>query len=101
MNRRGFLSLLAPAAALIVAPELLLPKRTFFLPPAGGWGDHPMTATEVLMRNFLAARDAAYRAAYPPVIVLNPAVFRLVNERYGPFPPGGVHYGENKLIAFA
>lgn len=37
MNRRGFLSLLAPAAALIAVPELLIPKRSFFLPPAGGW----------------------------------------------------------------
>jgi hypothetical protein len=37
MNRRGFLSLLAPAAAALVAPELLVPKRSIFLPPSGGW----------------------------------------------------------------
>jgi hypothetical protein len=38
MNRRKFLSFLGVgAAAAIIAPELLLPKRTFFLPPAKGW----------------------------------------------------------------
>jgi hypothetical protein len=37
MNRRGFLSVLAGAAAAIIVPELLVPKRTFFLPPVGGW----------------------------------------------------------------
>jgi hypothetical protein len=36
MNRRGFL-LTAPA--LLVLPELIVPKRTFFLPPMGGWAD--------------------------------------------------------------
>jgi hypothetical protein len=36
MNRRGFLSAL-PAA--LAAGELLVPKRTFFLPPRGGWFD--------------------------------------------------------------
>lgn len=41
MNRRSFVGLLAATlpAALIV-PELWVPKRTFFLPPAGGWA-HP------------------------------------------------------------
>jgi hypothetical protein len=38
VNRRNFLSLIAAAApAALIAPELILPKRTFFLPPAGGW----------------------------------------------------------------
>lgn len=37
MNRRGFLSLLAPAAAALIVPELLVPKRKIFLPPPGGW----------------------------------------------------------------
>lgn len=42
MNRRDFLTLLVPAvAATAVVPELVsqiwTPKRTFFLPPAGGW----------------------------------------------------------------
>lgn len=37
MNRRGFLTLLAGAAAIAAVPELFVPKRTFFLPPAGGW----------------------------------------------------------------
>lgn len=37
MNRRGFLGLVAAAVPALILPELLLPKRTFFLPPAGGW----------------------------------------------------------------
>lgn len=37
MKRRGFLGVLTGAAAAIAVPELLLPKRTYFLPPAGGW----------------------------------------------------------------
>lgn len=34
ISRRHFLSI---AAAIIVVPELIVPKRTFFLPPKGGW----------------------------------------------------------------
>jgi hypothetical protein len=34
MNRRNFIALLTGALA---APVLLAPKRTFFLPPVGGW----------------------------------------------------------------
>jgi hypothetical protein len=40
MNRRGFFSLIGGAAvAAIALPELelLVPTRTIFLPPAGGW----------------------------------------------------------------
>lgn len=39
MNRRGFLSFLGAAAVapLVSVPELLLPTKTIFLPPAGGW----------------------------------------------------------------
>lgn len=37
MNRRGFLALLGGAGAALLVPELLVPKRTIFLPPAGGW----------------------------------------------------------------
>lgn len=38
MNRRKFLGLIAAAApAALILPELILPKRSFFLPPVGGW----------------------------------------------------------------
>jgi hypothetical protein len=39
MNRRSFLRTLALSAGgiALVGPELLVPKRTYFLPPAGGW----------------------------------------------------------------
>lgn len=36
-TRRQFLSILAGAMPLIAAPALLLPRRSFFLPPPGGW----------------------------------------------------------------
>lgn len=38
MNRRGFLAALAAGVpAALILPELLLPQRTFFLPPTMGW----------------------------------------------------------------
>lgn len=74
MNRRGFLALLAPAAALIVAPELLLPKRTFFLPPVGGWGDTGLTVAK--LQHAKALLRAAELAIDPPVI------FELGNEAW-------------------
>lgn len=39
MNRRGFFGLLGAAviAPLVPVPDLLLPTRTIFLPPRGGW----------------------------------------------------------------
>jgi len=44
MNRRGFLAALgvtaAGAATGLAVPELWTPKRTFFLPPRGGWQKH-------------------------------------------------------------
>ena len=39
MNRRSFLRTLALSAGgiALLGPELLVPKRTYFLPPKGGW----------------------------------------------------------------
>lgn len=37
MNRRSFLTIAGLSAAGLIVPELILPKRSFFLPPAGGW----------------------------------------------------------------
>lgn len=39
MNRRGFIALLGGVGATLAVPipELLVPARTFFLPPRGGW----------------------------------------------------------------
>ena len=41
MNRRGFLSAMGLTAAGFAVPELWTPKRTFFLPPPGGWAARP------------------------------------------------------------
>lgn len=108
MNRRGFLTLLAPAAALIVAPELLIPRKSFFLPPVGGWHGN-MTATEVLNRmhkawNELPANfqrqqfEYAMRLVNPPMLVLNPTAYRLANELQMLTWPGRVHYVQDKLV---
>lgn len=37
LNRRGFLAALGLATGALAVPELWTPKRTFFLPPRGGW----------------------------------------------------------------
>lgn len=52
MNRRGFLKLLLPAAgAVAIAPELIAeiwaPRRTYFLPPRGGWHDVRLLTGEI------------------------------------------------------
>lgn len=65
MNRRGFLSLLAPAAALIVAPELLIPRRTFFLPPTMGWSISP----EMAYLDGIYRRYSGYEALVPAEII--------------------------------
>lgn len=68
MNRRQFLTSALASVPVIAAPaallEALVPKRTIFLPPRGGWigADSPMTATEVLMRR-------AHMACNPPLVV--------------------------------
>lgn len=37
ISRRSFLGVLVGAATAVVVPELIVSKRTFFLPPLGGW----------------------------------------------------------------
>ncbi len=37
VSRRGFLLGLGASAATLAVPELLLPSKSFFLPPKGGW----------------------------------------------------------------
>jgi hypothetical protein len=53
MNRRGFLGFIVPTAAgLVIAPELLLPKRSFFLPPPDGWPNpYAQAVTEWVSRS--------------------------------------------------
>lgn len=93
MNRRGFLSLLAPAAALIVAPELLLPKRTFFLPPVGGWGDTGLTVAK--LQHMKALLRAAELAVDPPVMFAIDEAwcdFMAFGTAAFKIEPGGVHW---------
>jgi len=46
ITRRLFLGLAAGAAGALILPELIVPKRTFFLPPPGGW--RPQDYTHVI-----------------------------------------------------
>ena len=41
VSRRKFLSFLAGAAGAVAVPALLVPNRSFFLPPPGGWPSWP------------------------------------------------------------
>jgi hypothetical protein len=90
MNRRGFLSLLAPAVALVIAPELLLPKRTFFLPPAGGWTT--LGATDIQRMKDALAR-AAELEVNPPLLVPNGVIGRYVGIDFYEIRPGSVYDG--------
>lgn len=68
MNRRGFFSALAGAAAgVIVGPELaelLVPKRTIFLPPAGGWiGGNRLVSLDELSREMVSMMDQVIEAS--------------------------------------
>jgi len=69
LNRRGFLKLLTPAAAILVAPELLIPRKTFFLPPAGGWG-HTLTVADLRRFKEMMIRQALL-ISNPPVAYVN------------------------------
>lgn len=68
MNRRGFLAALLPAAAALVLPELLVPRRSFFLPPATGWpaGVEGLTAEKVrLAKKYLQQAEYIDRDDLP------------------------------------
>ncbi|MDP9089176.1 MAG: hypothetical protein M3O26_10615 [Pseudomonadota bacterium] len=52
MNRRKFLALTALASSgALILPELIVPKRTFFLPPAAGWTDGRMSIRYTIIKN--------------------------------------------------
>lgn len=103
MNRRGFLGLLAPAAAVLAAPALLIPRRTFFLPPAGGWHGTTLTATDIRRaQQYMRDADEAMQRSLmrdmdklinPPVMLVD-GKFRhyegfnfLTTDRYGHIVP--------------
>jgi len=49
ITRRLFLGLAAGAAGALIVPELIVPKRTFFLPPPGGWRPQDYTTRTITM----------------------------------------------------
>lgn len=62
MNRRHFFGLFAGAAATAIAVpelELLVPSRTIFLPPVGGWrSGNPLLTAQAIARELLAVFEA-------------------------------------------
>lgn len=80
MNRRGFLKVLGIGAAAattgaiaLVEEELWTPSRTFFLPPAGGWGNRLLTVQQITNEalrilanemNFTEVVERAYSEAF-------------------------------------
>lgn len=63
MNRRGFFGLFTAGTAVAINPalaELLVPKRTIFLPPAGGWlGGNRLLTVDALVKDLLATFEQA------------------------------------------
>lgn len=60
MNRRGFLKAFGIGTAVAAAgglalleQELWTPKRTFFLPPAGGWGSNQLVSMQTITAEML------------------------------------------------
>lgn len=90
MDRRSFLKLLAGSAAAVAAGELLLPKRTFFLPPPGGWAlgnvDVEAIIKKALARDIAKSIDRGvfdyyYAPAFPARrIVASPEMARIFRE---------------------
>jgi hypothetical protein len=89
VTRRKFLGILAGATAAIAVPELLIPKRTFFLPPLGGWRPTDLTYLEQgrryaeamarsLMHTKLIAR--AHVLETLPFQEPSPVLFQLLRE---------------------
>ncbi len=78
MNRRSFLQSIGASAAIsaggIALLELAVPKRTFFLPPTGGW-----TWTEQRLWDF---SEMIYRTA-----VLNGAISLNEARKFLELPP--------------
>lgn len=54
ITRRRFLTGLGVAGAVIAVPELLLPRKTFFLPPAGGWNGSSVSLYDAYAESFKA-----------------------------------------------
>ena len=53
ITRRQFLTTTGLAIAGLIIPELVLPQKTFFLPPPGGWPkDYAKQAVEAEKRYF-------------------------------------------------
>jgi hypothetical protein len=57
VSRRKFLNVFGAAAALAYT-GLLIPTRTFFLPPPGGWGSIPFREPDPVLFDMLRSMEA-------------------------------------------
>lgn len=76
MKRRAFLGLMAAVPAALILPELLMPNRTFFLPPTGGWAQESLAQLWLDYAN--QVRPAGVLLRMVPAMVRIPAVYESV-----------------------
>jgi hypothetical protein len=86
MNRRQLLGLLAAAPVALIVPELLVPKRTFFLPPAGGWDLGAESVTSFTEFNFGELTRYATISVVEYVCV-KPGVWQRIGRAWEPAVP--------------
>ncbi len=78
MNRRQLLIALASAVPL-AASGLLLPRRTFFLPPDGGWGLTPALIL-VDINSLITQMWSQSYVVKPDRILLSPYMYKALKE---------------------
>jgi hypothetical protein len=110
MNRRKFLGFLAAGGAIAAAPALLLPERTIFLPPIGGW---PHGRIEALMQMIIPKSDIDFWAdeiaegqfSYDPVTevlrLLKPSAVPTVSATWDTPTPGALLPSSEPIHIFA
>lgn len=75
MNRRGFLGLVAAAVPALILPELLVPKRTFFLPPAGGWAQPSLASMWLDYVNLIRTPGMLVTASEVSTSLVGPGIY--------------------------
>ena len=74
MNRRDFFKFAASAGGILLLPELLSPRRTFFLPPVGGWRRYDYVS--IALGYMVTYQDIANNLYAPP----QPAAYAIYDK---------------------
>jgi hypothetical protein len=82
MNRRGFFKLLA--SGLAVPEELLVPTKSIFLAPIGGWIHNGLVITpELLVSSGIISRYSGYDVIFVPPNEVLKETDMIWSQRYG------------------